>query len=261
MTVFFHAHIDELEYMLRIAIAALCGGIIGFERSRMRKEAGLRTHIIVAVGAALLMVVSKYGFTDILDTPGIRVDGSRVAANVITGISFLGAGVIFVRDVSIKGLTTAAGLWSMAGVGLAIGAGMYARATDEEMEETQSMVEHARTSENFFKRKNLEEINSQIENLYQALEGEYEVYTSLHYYGQEIGSRLKSYSICRISQNPEYAPGYWSNCRDLKKCGKDEIEIIISGLEQVRKAFAKRIDTYLKKYGTSKVNAWSYIRD
>nr|DAO98396.1 MAG TPA: hypothetical protein [Bacteriophage sp.]DAU98941.1 MAG TPA: hypothetical protein [Bacteriophage sp.] len=141
------------------------------------------------------------------------------------------------------------------------GAGMYARATDEEMEETQSMVEHARTSENFFKRKNLEEINSQIENLYQALEGEYEVYTSLHYYGQEIGSRLKSYSICRISQNPEYAPGYWSNCRDLKKCGKDEIEIIISGLEQVRKAFAKRIDTYLKKYGTSKVNAWSYIRD
>ena len=103
MTVFFHAHIDELEYMLRIAIAALCGGIIGFERSRMRKEAGLRTHIIVAVGAALLMIVSKYGFTDILDTPGIRVDGSRVAANVITGISFLGAGV-----------------------GLAIGAGMYA---------------------------------------------------------------------------------------------------------------------------------------
>jgi len=72
------------------------------------------------------MIVSKYGFMDILDTPGIRVDGSRVAANVITGISFLGAGVIFVRDVSIKGLTTAAGLWSMAGVGLAIGAGMYA---------------------------------------------------------------------------------------------------------------------------------------
>ena len=121
-----HTYGDILEYMLRIVIAAVCGGIIGFERSRMRKEAGLRTHIIVAVGAALLMIVSKYGFTDILDTPGMRVDGSRVAANVITGISFLGAGVIFVRDVSIKGLTTAAGLWSMAGVGLAIGAGMYA---------------------------------------------------------------------------------------------------------------------------------------
>lgn len=115
----------ELEYMLRMVIAAICGGIIGYERSRRRKEAGLRTHIIVAVGSALLMIVSKYGFVDVLEIPGMRADASRVASNVITGISFLGAGVIFVRDASIKGLTTAAGLWSMAGVGLAIGAGMY----------------------------------------------------------------------------------------------------------------------------------------
>lgn len=141
------------------------------------------------------------------------------------------------------------------------GAGMYARATEEEMEEAERMVKHARTSEKFFKIKNLEEINGQIENLYQALNGEYEVYTSLRYCGQENGSRLKNYSICRISQNPEYEPRYWINCRDLKKCGKDEIEIILSGLKEVRKAFAKRIDTYLKKYGTSKVNAWSYIQD
>lgn len=117
---------DDLEYMLRMLLAAVCGGVIGYERSRRRKEAGLRTHIIVAVGAALLMIVSKYGFVDILEIPGMRVDASRVAANVITGISFLGAGVIFVREASIKGLTTAAGLWAMAGVGLAIGAGMYA---------------------------------------------------------------------------------------------------------------------------------------
>lgn len=116
---------DNLEYMLRMLLAAVCGGVIGYERSRRRKEAGLRTHIIVAVGAALLMIVSKYGFVDILEIPGMRVDASRVAANVITGISFLGAGVIFVREASIKGLTTAAGLWAMAGVGLAIGAGMY----------------------------------------------------------------------------------------------------------------------------------------
>lgn len=117
---------NDLEYMLRMVIAALCGGIIGFERSRRRKEAGLRTHIIVAVGSALLMIVSKYGFLDVLEIPGMRADASRVASNVITGISFLGAGVIFVRDASIKGLTTAAGLWAMAGVGLAVGAGMYA---------------------------------------------------------------------------------------------------------------------------------------
>lgn len=116
---------DNLEYMLRMVMAALCGGIIGYERSRRRKEAGLRTHIIVAVGSALLMIVSKYGFMDVLEVPGMRVDAARIASNVITGISFLGAGVIFVRDVSIRGLTTAAGLWSMAGIGLAIGAGMY----------------------------------------------------------------------------------------------------------------------------------------
>ena len=116
---------DNLEYLLRMIVASICGGIIGFERSRRRKEAGLRTHIIVALGSALLMIVSKYGFMDIGDIPGMRVDAARIAANVITGISFLGAGMIFVRDVSIKGLTTAAGIWSMAGIGLAIGAGMY----------------------------------------------------------------------------------------------------------------------------------------
>ncbi|MDO4532031.1 MAG: MgtC/SapB family protein, partial [Bacillota bacterium] len=117
--------IYDLEYLLRMVIAALCGGIIGYERSRRRKEAGLRTHIIVAVGSALLMIVSKYGFMDVLEIPGMRVDAARIASNVITGISFLGAGVIFIREASIKGLTTAAGLWAMAGVGLAIGAGMY----------------------------------------------------------------------------------------------------------------------------------------
>lgn len=116
---------DNLEYLLRMIVASICGGIIGFERSRRRKEAGLRTHIIVTLGSALLMIVSKYGFMDIGDIPGMRVDAARIAANVITGISFLGAGMIFVRDVSIKGLTTAAGIWSMAGIGLAIGAGMY----------------------------------------------------------------------------------------------------------------------------------------
>lgn len=116
---------DNLEYLLRMVIAALCGGVIGLERSRRRKEAGLRTHIIVAIGAALMMIVSKYGFMDILGMPGMRVDASRIAANVITGISFLGAGIIFMQDASIRGLTTAAGVWSMAGIGIAIGAGMY----------------------------------------------------------------------------------------------------------------------------------------
>ncbi|WMI81968.1 MgtC/SapB family protein [Anaerotignum sp. MB30-C6] len=115
----------NIEFILRIIIACICGGIVGYERTRRRKEAGIRTHVIVAVGSTLVMIVSKYGFYDILLTPGLSVDVSRIASNVITGISFLGAGVIFVKKISIKGLTTAAGLWATAGIGLALGAGMY----------------------------------------------------------------------------------------------------------------------------------------
>lgn len=113
------------EFILRIILACICGGVVGYERTRRRKEAGIRTHVIVAVGATLMMIVSKYGFFDILSTPGLSVDVSRIASNVITGISFLGAGVIFVKKISIKGLTTAAGLWATAGIGLALGTGMY----------------------------------------------------------------------------------------------------------------------------------------
>lgn len=111
--------------LLRMVIASICGVFIGFERSRRQKDAGIRTHMIVALGAALAMIVSKYGFFDLLQYEGLRADASRIASNVITGVGFLGAGVIFVRDVSIKGLTTAAGIWATASVGLAIGSGMY----------------------------------------------------------------------------------------------------------------------------------------
>ena len=111
--------------MLRVLLAAFCGGLIGLERSRRQKEAGIRTHVILALGAALMMVISKYGFTDVIAIHDVALDPSRMAANVITGVSFLGAGVIFVRGGSIKGLTTAAGIWATAGIGLALGAGMY----------------------------------------------------------------------------------------------------------------------------------------
>ncbi len=111
--------------LIRMVTASLCGIFIGFERSRRQKDAGIRTHMIVALGAALAMIVSKYGFFDLLQYEGLRADASRIASNVITGVGFLGAGVIFVKDVSIKGLTTAAGIWATASVGLAIGSGMY----------------------------------------------------------------------------------------------------------------------------------------
>ena len=87
--------IKELEYLLRIVLAAVCGGAIGFERERRSKSAGIRTHIIVALSAALMMVVSKYGFFDVIGLGGISLDASRVAAGVVTAIGFLGVGVIF----------------------------------------------------------------------------------------------------------------------------------------------------------------------
>ena len=116
-----------LDLGLRIVLSAACGALIGLERERRYKNAGLRTHVIVAISAAILMIVSKYGFLDIASTPDVRLtsDGGRIAAGVIQSIGFLGAGVIFVRKESIIGLTTAAGLWATVGIGLCFGSGMY----------------------------------------------------------------------------------------------------------------------------------------
>lgn len=126
----FHSHFGEWwELVIRLAVACLCGAVIGYERSLRQKEAGLRTHIILALGSALVMIVSKYGFTDIVQAYAdykVQVDVSRVASNIMTGVGFLGAGVIFVRGGTIKGLTTAAGIWACAGIGICVGAGMYA---------------------------------------------------------------------------------------------------------------------------------------
>lgn len=123
--------IQNLEFCLRIVIAFLVGGIIGMERSQRFKEAGIRTHILVCCTTALIMLISKYGFADLTmggasDIIGVKgADSARVAAQAVSGISFLCAGVIFKVGSSIKGLTTAAGIWLTSGLGLAIGAGMY----------------------------------------------------------------------------------------------------------------------------------------
>ena len=112
-------------YLLGLITAVVCGALIGVERTFRQKEAGIRTHIIVALGSALIMIVSKYGFFDIVGLADhVNLDGSRLAAQVVTGISFLGAGIIVFKG-TVKGLTTAAGVWTTAGIGLAAGAGMY----------------------------------------------------------------------------------------------------------------------------------------
>lgn len=113
------------EYLLRIALAAVLGAVIGIERELRMKDAGIRTHLIVALSSCLMMLVSKYGFYDMLGLSGVGLDPSRVAASIVSGIGFLGAGVIFTRGRTVNGLTTAAGLWATVGVGMAVGAGMY----------------------------------------------------------------------------------------------------------------------------------------
>ena len=116
-----------LEFVLRIFVAALLGGAIGLEREYRAKEAGLRTHFLVALGSALFMVVSAYGFEGAMHTPEHRWDVSRVAAQVVSGIGFIGAGtIIFHKSENVvRGLTTAAGLWVTAAIGLTCGGGMY----------------------------------------------------------------------------------------------------------------------------------------
>jgi len=113
------------DYLLRLLVSVVCGFAIGFERKNRNKEAGIRTHVIVALASCLMMIISKYGFFDLMEAGDARFDGSRIASQIVSGIGFLGAGMIFVHKNSIKGLTTAAGIWATSGIGMAIGAGLY----------------------------------------------------------------------------------------------------------------------------------------
>ena len=118
----------EYEFILRIFCAAVLGGLIGLEREYRAKEAGFRTHFLVALGSAVFMIVSAYGFSDVhMDGMTSRWDVSRIAAQVVSGIGFIGAGTIIFRKAEniVSGLTTAAGLWVTAAIGLACGGGMY----------------------------------------------------------------------------------------------------------------------------------------
>jgi putative Mg2+ transporter-C (MgtC) family protein len=118
------------ELLLRLALAAILGGLIGVERELREREAGLRTHLLVALGSALFTIVGAYGFHAFLESGQsvVRADPTRIAAQIVTGIGFLGAGAIIRQGLSVRGLTTAATLWVVAAVGLAAGAGYYSAA-------------------------------------------------------------------------------------------------------------------------------------
>lgn len=115
----------EWDFILRLCVAGLCGTAVGVDREYRVKDAGFRTHFLVALGSALIMIVSQYGFSEIVTHPGVGLDPSRVAAQVVSGIGFIGAGTIIIHRQLVRGLTTAASLWATAGIGLAAGAHMY----------------------------------------------------------------------------------------------------------------------------------------
>jgi putative Mg2+ transporter-C (MgtC) family protein len=117
--------ISPEQVVLRLVVAAVLGGLVGLERERLEWAAGMRTHALVSLGSALFMVVSIFGFSDILAEQHVILDPSRVAAQVASGIGFIGAGTIILRREVVKGLTTAASIWAVAAVGLAVGGGMF----------------------------------------------------------------------------------------------------------------------------------------
>src|ERR1700743_1971797 len=116
---------SEVDMLVRLISAALLGSIIGLERERILWAAGIRTHMLVCVGSCLIMIVSQYGFANVLTEKNVVLDPSRIAAQVVSGIGFLGAGSILARGEIVKGLTTAASIWTVAAIGLAVGGGLY----------------------------------------------------------------------------------------------------------------------------------------
>ena len=117
--------LSNWEILVRLLVAAVLGSLIGFERERLLWAAGIRTHMLVCVGACLFMIVSAFGFADSLSGQHVVLDPSRVAAQVVSGIGFLGAGAILARGEIVRGLTTAASIWTVAAIGLAVGGGLY----------------------------------------------------------------------------------------------------------------------------------------
>lgn len=122
--------VNDLEYVgvyfVRICVAGLCGLLIGTERERRTKAAGVRTHFMIAIATALMMIISKYGFNDVAGENGLSCDVSRVAAGIITGVGLLGGGLIFIgKQGNVSGITTASGVWVTIAIGMTVGAGMY----------------------------------------------------------------------------------------------------------------------------------------
>lgn len=141
------------------------------------------------------------------------------------------------------------------------GMGMYGTYNDAEFKAAEAQAERARKDQSFFIQNNLQGIEDHINLLKEAQKGNREVYKYDHYYEQPTDCKLTGYDIVRIGDNPEWNPNRWANLQDAKKIDNEDIQKIIDGLEEVKKQFEKRLHNYLKKYGLTKLNVWTYVRD
>jgi len=147
----------QLQLILQLLLAALLGGIIGLEREYKRKEAGLRTYSLVCLGSALFTMLSFEIFQEFNGTSGISFDPSRIIQAIAIGVGFLGAGIIILRETRVEGLTTAAGLWLVAAIGVAVGAGFYFPAVFTTLIGVGILTGLRLIEDKFFKKKNIEE--------------------------------------------------------------------------------------------------------
>lgn len=141
------------------------------------------------------------------------------------------------------------------------GYGMYGVTSEEDMDGASRMAEHARTDKDYFIEENLKDIEDHINRLVKAYDGELEAYKYANYSGQPHGTKLKTYSVASTWENPENDPGRWSRLTDVERLSQEEIKILIQGWYKVAEMFTKRLNTYLKRYGLSKLNTWTYLRD
>ena len=155
--------LSNVEIILQLLLSGTLGGLIGLERERRSWFAGLRTHMLVCMGSTLIMIVSRHGFEDVIHTGLIVLDPSRMAAQVVSGIGFLGAGTILFWKNKIKGLTTAASLWTVAAVGLAVGGNLYFAAIATTILILVVLAAVQPIEKRFFKRPKIMEINFSID--------------------------------------------------------------------------------------------------
>lgn len=141
------------------------------------------------------------------------------------------------------------------------GYGMNGLSTDDDMDGASRMAQRARTDEDYFIEENLKDIKNYIDRLVKAYNGELEAYKYAHYSGQPHGTKLKTYSVVSTWDNPENDPGRWSCLTDVEQLTQYEILTLIQGWYKVAEMFTKRLNTYLKRYGLSKLNTWTYLRD